>query len=44
VSAHLEGRAFDVIIEPHQLARVAGLTWRRMGGRWSEADPIHFER
>jgi uncharacterized protein YcbK (DUF882 family) len=43
-SAHTTGRAFDVVIEPIELARVAGLTWRRMGGRWTEADPIHFER
>lgn len=43
-SAHLVGRAFDVVIEPHELARIAGMTWRKMGGRWSERDPIHFER
>lgn len=43
-SLHLEGRAFDVDIRPLPLARVAGLTWRRLGGRWSEADPVHFER
>ena len=43
-SAHVDGRAFDVSISPVELARVAGLTWRRMGGRWSERDPIHFEK
>jgi hypothetical protein len=43
-SAHFEGRAFDVVIEPSELARIAGMTWRRMGGRWSEKDPSHFER
>ena len=43
VTAHVDGRAFDVVITPHALARIAGLTWRRMGGRWNEADPIHFE-
>lgn len=42
-SAHAAGRAFDAIIEPRELARIAGMTWRRMGGRWSEKDPIHFE-
>lgn len=44
VSAHYEGRAFDCVIEPAELARIAGMTWRRMGGKWSEKDPIHFER
>jgi uncharacterized protein YcbK (DUF882 family) len=44
VSEHLTGRAFDVVIEPTELAQIAGMTWRRMGGRWSEKDPIHFER
>lgn len=43
-SSHADGRAFDVIVEPLPLARIAGLTWRRLGGRWSEADPVHFER
>ena len=43
-SAHLHGRAFDCVIEPSELARIAGMTWRRMGGRWSESDPIHFEK
>lgn len=43
-SAHFDGRAFDVVIEPAELARIAGMTWRRMGGKWSERDPSHFER
>ena len=43
-SAHLTGHAFDCVISPLELARIAGMTWRRMGGRWSEADPIHFEK
>jgi len=43
-SAHLTGRAFDAVIQPSELARIAGMTWRRMGGKWSEKDPIHFER
>lgn len=44
VSGHVSGRAFDCVIEPPELARIAGMTWRRMGGRWSERDPIHFEK
>jgi uncharacterized protein YcbK (DUF882 family) len=44
VSAHYFGRAFDLRIEPPELARIAGMTWRRMGGRWSEKDPTHFEK
>lgn len=44
VSEHASGRAFDLVISPLPLARIAGLTWRRLGGRWSERDPIHFER
>jgi len=43
-SAHHAGRAFDAVIDPPELARIAGMTWRRMGGKWSERDPIHFER
>jgi hypothetical protein len=43
-SAHHEGRAFDAVIDPPELGRIAGMTWRRMGGRWSEKDPSHFER
>lgn len=43
-SAHVIGRAFDVVIEPPELGRIAGMTWRRMGGKWSERDPEHFER
>jgi len=43
-SAHVLGRAFDVVIEPRELGRIAGMAWRRMGGRWSEKDPEHFER
>lgn len=43
-SAHVLGRAFDVVIEPPELAQIAGMTWRRMGGKWSEKDPEHFER
>lgn len=43
-SAHAVGRAFDAVIDPPELARIAGMTWRRMGGKWSEADPIHFEK
>lgn len=42
-SAHAFGRAFDCVIEPPKLALIAGLTWKRMGHRWSEKDPIHFE-
>lgn len=43
-SAHVIGRAFDCVITPSRLAIIAGLTWRKMGGRWSEKDPVHFER
>lgn len=39
-SWHEYRRAFDLDLVNYELA---GRLWRRMGGRWNPADPIHFE-
>lgn len=41
-SKHNYGLAWDMTGPPAQL-REAGAIWRSWGGRWFEADPIHFE-
>lgn len=41
-SKHQRGLAWDMEGEQDQLQE-AGELWRRMGGRWFESDPIHFE-
>lgn len=39
-SLHQYGRAFDMVTNsPSAL----GSVWRRMGGKWYESDPPHFE-
>lgn len=43
-SAHLNGRAFDMTIDPPWLAWAAGALWKKWGGKWDHRDPIHFER
>ena len=45
-SKHNHGLAFDLVVRqgyrsPHQEA--LGRFWQSMGGRWSKADPVHFE-
>lgn len=42
-SLHEAGRAFDVVIPQMDRLRLYGAVWRRVGGRWYESDPIHFE-
>lgn len=41
-SYHQLGRAFDVNGDPQILAAL-GRVWNSWGGRWSPADPIHFQ-
>lgn len=41
-SAHEYGLAWDMV-GPPQLLEQAGRVWNAWGGRWSPADPIHFE-
>jgi uncharacterized protein YcbK (DUF882 family) len=41
-SWHQYGRAFDLSASSAELEYLGGV-WRRMGGTWSESDPIHFQ-
>lgn len=42
-SWHQYGRAFDMVTTPMRHLHKLGAVWKRMGGRWWPADPIHFE-
>ncbi|MCI0372640.1 MAG: D-alanyl-D-alanine carboxypeptidase family protein [candidate division NC10 bacterium] len=43
-SKHERGLAFDMTVQPPELAAAVGRLWQQMGGRWGgQRDPVHFE-
>lgn len=42
-SKHEHRIAWDMVTDPYDALYVLGAWWKQIGGRWFEADPIHFE-
>jgi LAS superfamily LD-carboxypeptidase LdcB len=43
-SAHEQGRAVDLVINPEWMLYAAGQLWEQYGGVWGgPSDPVHFE-
>jgi hypothetical protein len=39
---HELGLALDIVTDPESALHTLGAEWKRLGGRWSAADIVHF--